>query len=55
MVILVIFSDVEFLILILSGLPNKFKKGQFGLPKVCFGPKNLAKADHFEGWTRSAK
>jgi hypothetical protein len=26
------------------------------LPKVCFGPKkNLSKADHFEGWIRSAK
>ena len=30
------------------------KKLRFGLLKYCFGPKNLAKADQFNGWIRSA-
>ena len=34
---------------------NWYKNAHFGLPKVCFWPKNLSKADHFEDWTRSAK
>jgi hypothetical protein len=39
---------------IIIGLPKLSEKVQFGPPKICFGPKNLAKADHFVGWMRSA-
>ena len=27
---------------------NQSKNANFGLPKICFWPKNLSKADHFE-------
>ena len=30
------------------------EKAAIGLLKYCFGPKNLAKADQFNGWIRSA-
>ena len=34
---------------------NQSKNANFGLPKVCFWPKILSKADHFEECSRSAK